>query len=137
MAPGGPLMYCGDRSVERLTGVDFYQVRKWIGAYRESQGRRANVNVGGTHLHELKHALARAGYTLTECSGGRRRMRLRDWARQHRSGRWLIGQHRHWFALRGSKQIRAAAKRSPNAVLVQWWRVDRASTPEQPSEGPR
>ena len=113
-------MWCGPDAVARLTGWTRNDVWLHLRYVREQEGKPLpNVPHGGTYFSELKSAVERAGYELIPAWYGVRRMRYRDFVREHgKSGRWFCRQAHHFFARCPGDPVT-----HPNAIILQAWCV--------------
>jgi hypothetical protein len=98
---------------------------RWL---RESEGHVfGDKPRGGTTHRELFSALERAGYRATRLWDTQRRMRLGDFLKaEGRSGRWLLDQYEHVFALTRDNRRYYTKSR---AVVTQAYRITRLTEP--------
>ena len=112
-------MWCGPNAVAYLSGWTRDEVWLHIRAIREKQKRRLTAKpVGGTYLHELRHTLERAGFTVEPVFHGRR-MQYRAMVREYGDGLWLLRQNGHIFARKPGDPI------LPTSVITDAYRVHR------------
>lgn len=109
-------MLCGPLAVQRATGVDYREIVVGVRAYREERGRRVSLR-GGTNIVELAAAARERGWRIRRVFRFRR-VRLATLARRITAGRWVFHQRDHFFGARSGRDLRAMARRHPDAIVT-------------------